>query len=124
MKDSHRPDRAMTTTNPATEEVLDTYPLMSDDEMISALEACHAAFEEWRLKSHKDRGEVMKAIGAKLRDRKEEFAKLMTQEMGKRLLDSRDDRVADFVRVRDRGPRLIERRDHGPEDIALRSVVG
>ncbi|SCM66645.1 NAD-dependent succinate-semialdehyde dehydrogenase [Donghicola eburneus] len=91
MKDSHRPDRAMTTTNPATEEVLDTYPLMSDDEMISALEACHAAFEEWRLKSHKDRGEVMKAIGAKLRDRKEEFAKLMTQEMGKRLLDSRDE---------------------------------
>ena len=70
MKDSHRPDRAMTTTNPATEEVLDTYPLMSDDEMISALEACHAAFEEWRLKSHKDRGEVLKAIGAKLRDRR------------------------------------------------------
>jgi succinate-semialdehyde dehydrogenase/glutarate-semialdehyde dehydrogenase len=81
----------MTTTNPATEEVLDTYPLMSDDEMISALEACHAAFEEWRLKSHKDRGEVLKAIGKKLRDRKEEFAKLMTQEMGKRLQDSRDE---------------------------------
>ncbi|WP_417742003.1 NAD-dependent succinate-semialdehyde dehydrogenase [Salipiger sp.] len=91
MKDAHSPDRAMTTTNPATEEVLDTYPLMSDDEMTSALEACHKAFTDWRLVSHEERGKVLKAIGAKLRERKEEFAALMTREMGKRLQDSRDE---------------------------------
>ena len=91
MKDSDSPDRAMTTTNPTTEQVIATYPLMTDEEMVAALEACHAAFDDWRLKSHADRGEVLKAIGAKLRERKEEFAALMTREMGKRLSDSRDE---------------------------------
>ncbi|GGG84338.1 succinate-semialdehyde dehydrogenase [Salipiger pallidus] len=81
----------MTTTNPATEETLETYPLMTDQEAISALEACHAAFEQWRHKSHEARGEILKAVGQKLRDRKEEFAQLMTREMGKRLQDSRDE---------------------------------
>ena len=91
MKDSFSSDSAMTTTNPATGETLETYPLMTDQEAISALEACHAAFEDWRHKSHEARGEILKAVGQKLRDRKEEFAQLMTREMGKRLQDSRDE---------------------------------
>ena len=91
MKDTHSPDRAMTTTNPATEEVIDTYPLMSDEEMHAALDACHAAFSDWRMTSHEERGKVLKAIGAKLQERKDEFAALMTREMGKRLEDSRDE---------------------------------
>ena len=91
MKDINSPDRAMTTTNPATEEVIDTYPLMSDAEMQSALEACHAAFNDWRLVSHEDRGKILNAIAAKLQERKEDFAALMSREMGKRLQDSRDE---------------------------------
>lgn len=91
MKDAHSADRAITTTNPATEEQLDSYPLMSDAEMVSALEACHAAFTDWRHKTHKERGDVLKAIGAGLRARKEEFAALMTREVGKRLEDSRNE---------------------------------
>nr|WP_188791873.1 NAD-dependent succinate-semialdehyde dehydrogenase [Salipiger pallidus] len=91
MRDPFSSESAMTTTNPATEETLETYPLMTDQEAISALEACHAAFEQWRHKSHEARGEILKAVGQKLRDRKEEFAQLMTREMGKRLQDSRDE---------------------------------
>ncbi|WP_370313794.1 NAD-dependent succinate-semialdehyde dehydrogenase [Sagittula sp.] len=91
MKDSHSPERTLTTTNPATEEVIETYQMMSNDEMVAALEACHESFTDWRLKSHKERAEVLKAIGQKLRDRKEEFARLMTREMGKRLTDSHDE---------------------------------
>ena len=91
MKDAHSPERTISTTNPATEETLDVYTLMTDEEMVSALEACHAAFGDWKAKSHKERGEILKAIGQTLRDRKEEFATLMTQEVGKRLQDSRDE---------------------------------
>ncbi|WP_425075108.1 NAD-dependent succinate-semialdehyde dehydrogenase [Sagittula sp. S175] len=91
MKDLDSPERAMTTTNPATEEIVETYPLMSDEEMTVALEACHAAFEAWRTRTHSERGEILTSIGAKLRERKEEFAALMTREMGKRLSDSRDE---------------------------------
>ena len=91
MKDSNSTDRALSTMNPATDEALKTYPLMTDEEMTSALEACHEAFTDWRLKSHAERGQVLEAIGRKLRERKEDFAQLMTREMGKRLQDSRDE---------------------------------
>ena len=91
MKDSSSTDRGLVTINPATDEALETYPLMTDEEVTSALEACHAAFTDWRLKSHAERGQVLEAIGRKLRERKEDFAQLMTREMGKRLQDSRDE---------------------------------
>lgn len=91
MKDSSSTDRGLVTINPATDEALETYPLMTDEEVTSALEACHAAFTDWRLKSHAERGQVLAAIGRKLRDRKEDFAQLMTREVGKRLQDSRDE---------------------------------
>lgn len=91
MKDSNSSDHALVTVNPATDEALETYPLMSDAEVTSALEACHAAFTDWRLKSHAERGQVLEAIGRKLRERKEDFAQLMTREVGKRLQDSRDE---------------------------------
>ena len=38
----------ITTINPATEETLETYDRMSDTAAREAVEACHAAFEEWR----------------------------------------------------------------------------
>ncbi|PJE30980.1 succinate-semialdehyde dehydrogenase / glutarate-semialdehyde dehydrogenase [Pseudooceanicola antarcticus] len=91
MKDSNSSDHALVTVNPATDEALETYPLMSDAEVTSSLEACHAAFADWRLKSHAERGQVLEAIGRKLRERKEDFAQLMTREVGKRLQDSRDE---------------------------------
>lgn len=91
MKDVHTSDRTIETINPATEDVLARYPLMTDSEMTDALEACHAAFDRWRLKSLEERAEVLRAMGKALSERKEEFAQLMTREVGKRLSDSRDE---------------------------------
>lgn len=71
------------TINPATEEVIKEYTYMTDDEVKEAIENCHKAFTKWRTKSLEDRGKVIKAIGKGLMERREEFAKLMTQEMGK-----------------------------------------
>lgn len=71
------------TINPATEEVIKEYTYMTDEEMHEAIEKCHTAFEAWRFTSLKDRGEIIKKIGEGLMERREEFAKLMTQEMGK-----------------------------------------
>lgn len=71
------------TINPTTEKVLKEYTYMSDDEASEAIEKCHKAFTKWKTKSLEQRGKVIKAIGEKLMERREEFAKLMTQEMGK-----------------------------------------
>lgn len=77
----------ITTINPATEEQLQTYNLMSETEAIDALEKCHAAFLEWRNQSHEDRGKYLTKIGQKLRDNADELAALMTRETGKLLKD-------------------------------------
>ncbi|GGD83815.1 NAD-dependent succinate-semialdehyde dehydrogenase [Croceicoccus mobilis] len=81
----------LTTIDPLTEEVIATYPYMSDEEAGNVIEASQKAFRDWRLRSLDDRAEVIAAIGAKLREKKEEFAQLMTREVGKLLKDSRDE---------------------------------
>lgn len=79
------------TTNPLTEQVIETYPLMFDAEATAVVEASHTAFLDWRLKSLEERAGVIAAIGAELRRSKDDFARLMTDEVGKLLKDSRSE---------------------------------
>ncbi|WP_454597474.1 NAD-dependent succinate-semialdehyde dehydrogenase [Qipengyuania sp. SM2507] len=79
----------ITTVNPATGEDLSTYEQIGRDEAYRKVEACHAAFEKWKLQSLDERAEVLKGIGQALRDHKEELAQLMTDEVGKRIKDGR-----------------------------------
>lgn len=82
---------SLKTINPFTEEDLKTYPHMSDAEAMAVVEASHTAFLDWRLKSLEERAEVIAAIGAEMRKSKEDFAQLMTDEVGKLLKDSRSE---------------------------------
>ncbi|WP_458792852.1 NAD-dependent succinate-semialdehyde dehydrogenase [Yoonia sp. MH D7] len=77
----------ITTTNPATEQNIKTYDLMSEEDAIARLEACHEAFEDWRKLSHTDRAPYLTKIAQKLRDHADELAALMTAETGKLLKD-------------------------------------
>jgi succinate-semialdehyde dehydrogenase/glutarate-semialdehyde dehydrogenase len=77
------------TMNPATEEAINSYPKMSQERAFDAVEACHAAFLEWRKKSHDERAPYLRAIADKLRENKDELAELMTREMGKLLKDGK-----------------------------------
>lgn len=77
------------TMNPATEEAINSYPKMSQEQAFDAVEACHAAFLEWRKKSHDERAPYLRAIADKLRENKDELAELMTREMGKLLKDGK-----------------------------------
>ncbi len=79
------------TINPLTEQVLATYPLMTDDEAMETVQKCHDAHLEWRLKSLDERASVIAAIAAELRKSKDEFAQLMTDEMGKLIGDGRQE---------------------------------
>lgn len=82
---------SLKTINPFTEDDLKTYPHMSDAEAMAVVEASHTAFLDWRLKSLEERAEVIAAIGAEMRKSKEDFAQLMTDEVGKLLRDSRSE---------------------------------
>ncbi|HKL35096.1 MAG TPA: NAD-dependent succinate-semialdehyde dehydrogenase [Salegentibacter sp.] len=78
-------EKVLKTINPATGKELKTYDYFSDQEAKDAVEQCHEAFLKWRQKSPGQRAEVIKAIGEKLTERKDELVKLMTSEMGKLL---------------------------------------
>ncbi len=89
------------------------------DAALAKVEACHEAFLDWRLVSLKDRAEKIRAIGRELRNSKEEYARLMTAEMGKRLEDARGEvdlcaAICDWTA------------DHGPDHLAdeTREVMG
>ena len=84
-------DKTIQTINPLTEEVLQTYPIMTDAEANDVVCKSHEAHLEWRLKSLEERAKIIGAIGEQLRKDKDAFAQLMTDEVGKLLGGSKQD---------------------------------
>ena len=109
---------SITTINPATEETIASYPLMSQSEAFERVEASHAAFLEWRKLSHAERAPYLNRIAATLRDHADELAELMTRETGKLLKDGKTEVeicAAIFEYTAKNGPDVLadEERTHG-----------
>ncbi|MGB3795261.1 MAG: aldehyde dehydrogenase family protein, partial [Alteraurantiacibacter sp.] len=51
----------ITTVNPATGKNLDTFDEIGKDAAYAKVDACHQAFEKWKLKSAEERAEVIKS---------------------------------------------------------------
>src|SRR5690242_2796938 len=77
------------TVNPANGQAGKSYDEISLDEALAASAAAHRAFLHWRRTSFADRSTVLHKAAAILRARKDEFARLMTEEMGKTVTDGR-----------------------------------
>jgi acyl-CoA reductase-like NAD-dependent aldehyde dehydrogenase len=77
--------------NPATGELLGTFPLSGQAEANAAVAAARSAFEKWRLVPAPKRGEILFRTGELLTRYKEDMARTMTQEMGKVLKETRGD---------------------------------
>ncbi|PJI84501.1 succinate-semialdehyde dehydrogenase/glutarate-semialdehyde dehydrogenase [Yoonia maricola] len=77
----------ISTINPATEETIATYDVMTSDVAFDKIEKCHKAFLAWRTKGHADRAPYLRKIAAALRDNADSLAMLMTEETGKLLRD-------------------------------------
>ncbi|MEO8456131.1 MAG: NAD-dependent succinate-semialdehyde dehydrogenase [Sphingomicrobium sp.] len=77
------------TVNPATGEPGRSYDHNTIEEAKDAAAAAHRAFEMWRRTSFAERSAVMHRAAEILRRRMDEFALLMTEEMGKTLDDGR-----------------------------------
>ena len=71
--------------NPATGDTLNTYDEMTPQQTAAAIEEAYAAWKTWRNTSFTERAGPMKKAASILRERKDEFAKLMALEMGKPL---------------------------------------
>src|SRR6201993_756355 len=75
--------------NPATEKPLAHLPHASKADLDHALDAAKKGFEVWRATSAYDRAKVLRKAAALVRERAESIARIMTQEQGKVLAESR-----------------------------------
>ena len=77
------------TVNPATGEPGKSYDPHTIGDAKAAAKAARGAFLHWRRTSFDERAAVIRKAAEILRARKDEFARLMTEEMGKTLDDGR-----------------------------------
>src|ERR1700675_2907967 len=84
--------KALENRNPAnTGELIGMFPLSSEEDANLAIDAAKAAYDKWRLTPAPKRGEILFRAAELLVQRKEEFSKDMTREMGKVLAETRGD---------------------------------
>src|SRR5262245_15802534 len=76
------------TVNPATGEPLETYEETSPRELEQVLERAHAAFLERRRRPFADRTRGMRKAAELLRMRQAQYARTMTLEMGKPIVQA------------------------------------
>jgi succinate-semialdehyde dehydrogenase/glutarate-semialdehyde dehydrogenase len=74
-----------TAINPATGETLSTHPDTSPDELAAIVDRAYAAHLAWRDAPFTRRVENFQILAGLLRERKDEYGRLMTSEMGKPL---------------------------------------
>jgi succinate-semialdehyde dehydrogenase/glutarate-semialdehyde dehydrogenase len=71
------------TINPATGEIVATFPTISDEALEQATKQAHAAYLDWRGRPVEERARLMSAAAARLRRDVDRHANLVTLEMGK-----------------------------------------
>src|SRR5687768_16752161 len=75
----------ITTTNPATGELIRSFPELSSEEIQSRIARGRKAFESWRRTSVADRAVIVRRAGDIMDTERDAFGRLMTLEMGKPL---------------------------------------
>src|SRR5919197_802171 len=71
------------TLNPATGKVLATYENSNPDQVSRKVKAARAGFPKWKKLDLAERAECMRRLGRVMRKNREEYARLVTEEMGK-----------------------------------------
>ncbi|ARD60946.1 succinate-semialdehyde dehydrogenase [Kosakonia radicincitans DSM 16656] len=75
--------------NPATGETLRATPWASREAVDAALELAASGYRQWRQVAIAERAQKLRDLGAALRARGEEMAQMISQEMGKPILQAR-----------------------------------
>jgi succinate-semialdehyde dehydrogenase / glutarate-semialdehyde dehydrogenase len=80
--------RPYRTVNPYTGETEQEFPFLETDQIDRVVEKAHAAFREWRRRPVEQRAQIVGRAGELMLERKDEFAALVTTEMGKRIQEA------------------------------------
>jgi succinate-semialdehyde dehydrogenase/glutarate-semialdehyde dehydrogenase len=88
-KESGAERAVLKSINPYNGQVLKTYTEMSPEEVDNAVAAAHECFACWRCLPYSDRGALLHKAAGLCRERREDLARVMTLEMGKRIGEAR-----------------------------------
>ena len=78
------------TLNPATEEILNEYDIMTKEKINEAVRRAREAFSDWKKDIH-NRADSLYAFAREFRKNRENLARTSTQEMGKAIKESRSE---------------------------------
>jgi succinate-semialdehyde dehydrogenase/glutarate-semialdehyde dehydrogenase len=80
---------AYQSVNPANGKLLKKFEELTDQQLETRLAAAETCFNTWRHKTYADRAVIVAKAAALLHERADEFARIMTLEMGKRIGEAR-----------------------------------
>jgi succinate-semialdehyde dehydrogenase/glutarate-semialdehyde dehydrogenase len=80
--------RPYATVNPYTGETEKEFPFLATAEIDGVVERAHAAFQEWRRRPVEERAAVVGRAAELMLERRDEYAALITREMGKRIQEA------------------------------------
>jgi succinate-semialdehyde dehydrogenase len=104
------PPAFATSRNPATGELIATYPFQTQSEVEQLLDVNAAAFRLWRATPMRERVTAYRRLSAVLRERSDVIASLITAEMGKTLVSARaevEKCAATIDWIADNGPAIL-----------------
>ncbi|HEX2074053.1 MAG TPA: NAD-dependent succinate-semialdehyde dehydrogenase [Geodermatophilus sp.] len=81
-------ERRYATVNPYTGKTEKEFPFLDGSEIDGVVERAHAAFLEWRRRPAEERAAVVGRAAELMVERKDDFAALITREMGKRIKEA------------------------------------
>jgi len=84
-------EKIFETKNPATGEVLASFPQGTKDDVLKAIDAAEKAFPKWKKYPAPRRGEIILKAASMMRERKEELGEIVSKEMGKIIAEGRGD---------------------------------
>jgi len=92
---------AITSINPATNITLQTFARFTKDETLDSIAKARQAYQSWWKQTFGDRKQIISKFSKQLGGRSDEFARLITLDMGKRISESRReleycDEIAEF----------------------------
>jgi len=83
-------ERKLKTVNPATEEILNEYDIMTKEKINESVRRAREAFSDWKKDIH-NRADSLYAFAREFRKNRENLARTSTQEMGKAIKESRSE---------------------------------
>ena len=105
--------RPYATVNPYTGEKEKEFPFLESGQIDGVIEKAHAAFLEWRRRPIEERARIVGRAAELMLERQDEFAALITREMGKRIQEAAGEvqlaaSILDYYAKN--GPRFLEPR--------------